>query len=87
MNGTAGRRGQEMAPKKCMTNLHLFHLTVVLEVLFFFELDICFQDFVLGFSSDEFACKDVSATSCSVNESVGRILPRPIEMAPAMAPI
>jgi hypothetical protein len=34
-----------------------------LEVFFPFELDICFQDFVLGFGCNEFAYKYVSAKS------------------------
>jgi hypothetical protein len=37
------------------THLHLFNLTVELEVLVPFEFDVCFNDLILRLGGDEFA--------------------------------
>jgi hypothetical protein len=63
--GKEVEEGRRWRPKKRNTNLHLFDLAMIFEVFFPFKLYICFQDFVLGFGSDEFAWKVVSTTNRS----------------------
>jgi hypothetical protein len=66
------------------TNLHFFNFTVVFEVFLPLNLDVRFNDLVLGFGGNVFTWR--RRQHATPRATMQASLPRAIEIAPAMAP-